>query len=182
MNLVALAGPPREKPHLSSRINAGTAEPVRVSPPEAVAYPLELLGRFRNHRTCADASTSVTGHHTSGAQSSEARISYCFLRLAIPDGAASVTSLPGPPAQAPSASRPPSTATYEPVMNDAFSDARNSTAFATSSACPMRPSGWILPVFSSCSLRLEPLGNVARTIGVSIAPGHTASTRILSAA
>jgi hypothetical protein len=24
-------------------LNAGTAEPVRVSPPEAVAYPLELL-------------------------------------------------------------------------------------------------------------------------------------------
>jgi hypothetical protein len=40
--LVALAGPHREKPHSSSRINAGTAEPVRVSPPEAVAYPLEL--------------------------------------------------------------------------------------------------------------------------------------------
>jgi hypothetical protein len=40
--LVALAGPHREKPHLPSRINAGTAEPFRVSPPEAVAYPLEL--------------------------------------------------------------------------------------------------------------------------------------------
>src|SRR6267143_1954027 len=40
--LVALAGPRREKPHSSSRINAGTAEPFRVSPPEAVAYPLEL--------------------------------------------------------------------------------------------------------------------------------------------
>jgi hypothetical protein len=39
---VALAGPHREKPPSSSRINAGTAEPVRVSPPEAVAYPLEL--------------------------------------------------------------------------------------------------------------------------------------------
>jgi hypothetical protein len=40
---VALAGPQREKLHSSSRINAGTAEPVRVSPPEAVAYLLELL-------------------------------------------------------------------------------------------------------------------------------------------
>src|SRR6266571_7452438 len=39
--LVALAGPQREKPPSSSRINAGTAEPFRVSPPEAVAYPLE---------------------------------------------------------------------------------------------------------------------------------------------
>jgi hypothetical protein len=39
---VALAGPPWEKPPSSSRINAGTAEPVRVSPPEAVAYLLEL--------------------------------------------------------------------------------------------------------------------------------------------
>ena len=40
--LVALAGPQREQPHSSSRINAGTAEPFRVSPPEAVAYLLEL--------------------------------------------------------------------------------------------------------------------------------------------
>jgi hypothetical protein len=40
---VALAGPHREKSHSSSRINAGTAEPFRVSPPEAVAYPLELM-------------------------------------------------------------------------------------------------------------------------------------------
>ncbi len=40
---VALAGPHREKPHPSSQINAGTAEPFRVSPPEAVAYPLELI-------------------------------------------------------------------------------------------------------------------------------------------
>jgi hypothetical protein len=30
-----------EKPPLPSRINAGTGEPVRVSPPEAVAYPVE---------------------------------------------------------------------------------------------------------------------------------------------
>jgi hypothetical protein len=37
-----LAGPQREKLQSSSRINAGTAEPVRVSPPEAVAYLLEL--------------------------------------------------------------------------------------------------------------------------------------------
>src|SRR5712691_10486282 len=40
--LMALAGPWWEKPYLSSPINAGTAEPFRVSPPEAVAYPLEL--------------------------------------------------------------------------------------------------------------------------------------------
>jgi len=39
---VALAGPQREKPHPPSRINTATAEPFRVSPPEAVAYPLEL--------------------------------------------------------------------------------------------------------------------------------------------
>ena len=26
-------------------LNAGTAEPFRVSPPEAVAYPLELFGK-----------------------------------------------------------------------------------------------------------------------------------------
>ena len=47
---VALAGPHREKPHLPSRISAGTAEPLRVSPPEAVAYPLELLAGVRDHR------------------------------------------------------------------------------------------------------------------------------------
>src|SRR5712691_11877419 len=41
--LMALAGPWWEKPYLSSPINAGTAEPFRVSPPEAVAYPLELI-------------------------------------------------------------------------------------------------------------------------------------------
>src|SRR5262249_39121160 len=29
-------------------LNAGTAEPVRVSPPEAVAYPLEVSERFRD--------------------------------------------------------------------------------------------------------------------------------------
>src|SRR5215831_6453960 len=63
--LVALAGPHREKPHSSSRINAGTAEPVRVSPPEAVAYPLELVvgdqeveqsyGVQAHHLLCCDA-------------------------------------------------------------------------------------------------------------------------------
>jgi hypothetical protein len=36
--LVALVDPQQEKPHSSSRNNAGTAEPFRVSPPEAVAY------------------------------------------------------------------------------------------------------------------------------------------------
>src|SRR6266446_5002386 len=43
---MALAGPWWEKPYLSSPINAGTAEPFRVSPPEAVAYPLELMPVF----------------------------------------------------------------------------------------------------------------------------------------
>jgi hypothetical protein len=38
---VALAGLHWEKPHSSARINTGMAEPFRVSPPEAVAYPLE---------------------------------------------------------------------------------------------------------------------------------------------
>jgi hypothetical protein len=36
--LMALAGPPKEKPHLAPYHNAGTAEPMGVSPPEAVAY------------------------------------------------------------------------------------------------------------------------------------------------
>jgi hypothetical protein len=34
---MALAGPPKEKPHLAPVINAGTAEPLGVSPPEVVA-------------------------------------------------------------------------------------------------------------------------------------------------
>jgi len=36
--LMALAGPPKEKPHLSPSHNAGTAEPMGVSLPEAMAY------------------------------------------------------------------------------------------------------------------------------------------------
>src|SRR5215831_15999163 len=41
------AGPPTRRPLLP--LNAGTAEPVRVSPPEAVAYLLELaLGETPN--------------------------------------------------------------------------------------------------------------------------------------
>ena len=36
---------------------------------------------------------------------------------------------------------PPSTTKYVPVMNDAFGDSRNATAWATSSGCPIRPSG-----------------------------------------
>ena len=35
---MALAGPPKEKPHPVSAYNAGTVEPMGVSPPEAVAY------------------------------------------------------------------------------------------------------------------------------------------------
>jgi hypothetical protein len=35
---MALAGPPKEKPHLTPAINAGTAEPMGGSPPKAVAY------------------------------------------------------------------------------------------------------------------------------------------------
>ena len=54
---VALAGPPWEKPQSSSRINAGTAEPVRVSPPEAVAYLLE----FALHSNTHGVSNTATG-------------------------------------------------------------------------------------------------------------------------
>jgi hypothetical protein len=38
----ALVAPHWEQPHSASHINAGTAEPFRVSLPEAVPYPLEL--------------------------------------------------------------------------------------------------------------------------------------------
>src|SRR5205807_7838897 len=42
----------RESPTRRSllSLNAGTAEPFRVSPPEAVAYPLELAGQFEHWR------------------------------------------------------------------------------------------------------------------------------------
>jgi len=40
---MALAGPPKEKPHLASAYNAGTAEPMGVSPPEAVAYQVLVM-------------------------------------------------------------------------------------------------------------------------------------------
>ena len=40
---MALAGPPKEKPHLTPTINAGTAEPMGVSPPEAVAYQVLVI-------------------------------------------------------------------------------------------------------------------------------------------
>jgi hypothetical protein len=50
-----LAGPQREKLQSSSRINAGTAEPVRVSPPEAVAYLLELTAPRSNNRVFSNA-------------------------------------------------------------------------------------------------------------------------------
>jgi hypothetical protein len=46
---MALAGPPKEKPHLAPYLNAGTAEPMGVSPPEAAAYlVLVKLERQRN--------------------------------------------------------------------------------------------------------------------------------------
>ena len=35
---MALAGPSEEKPHFLAALNAGTAEPMGVSPPKAVAY------------------------------------------------------------------------------------------------------------------------------------------------
>src|SRR5215813_3271521 len=41
------AGSPTRRPLLP--LNAGTAEPVRVSPPEAVAYLLELTGPSWGH-------------------------------------------------------------------------------------------------------------------------------------
>jgi hypothetical protein len=40
---MALADPPQEKPHLAAAINAGTAEPLGLSPPEAAAY--QVLAR-----------------------------------------------------------------------------------------------------------------------------------------
>ncbi len=40
---MALASPPKEKPHLAPSLNAGTAEPLGVSPPEAVAYQVLVI-------------------------------------------------------------------------------------------------------------------------------------------
>src|SRR5215510_13601440 len=47
------AGSPTRRPLLP--LNAGTAEPVRVSPPEAVAYLLELSAPLRYRLTFTDA-------------------------------------------------------------------------------------------------------------------------------
>src|SRR5256885_3937189 len=72
---MALAGPWWEKPYLSSPINAGTAEPFRVSPPEAVAYPLELKGfvphgvLLARHTPPEPKPFTKVGHHDSTASS-----------------------------------------------------------------------------------------------------------------
>ncbi len=41
--VMALTSPPKEKPHLAPSLNAGTAEPLGVSPPEAVAYQVLVM-------------------------------------------------------------------------------------------------------------------------------------------
>src|ERR671919_2944423 len=72
------------------------------------------------------------------------------------------------------ATYPPSTMRSAPVMNDASSEARKTTAYETSIGWPARPSGVIA---MSCSRMSAPSASV---IGVSIHPGHTALTRMPS--
>jgi len=42
-------------------VHAGTAEPLRVSPPEAVAYPLEYIGEIMGDPALHEASRTVKG-------------------------------------------------------------------------------------------------------------------------
>ncbi len=51
------------------------------------------------------------------------------------------------------ACRPPDTCNSSAVTNDAASDARNAIALATSSGCPIRPSGWTV---ATCSTHYIP--------------------------
>ena len=71
--------------------------------------------------------------------------------------------------------RPPSTNSSIPVIKLLSSDARNKTAFATSSGLPIRPSGIVFKrvvfICSSSNKRLR--------TGVSVGPGLIALTRIL---
>src|ERR1051326_5870773 len=72
--------------------------------------------------------------------------------------------------------RPPVTGSVWPVMYDASSEARNSTAFATSTGNPRRPSGVIFEGLNSTvrssSFRPSPVRSV------SMGPGATALTLI----
>ena len=72
--------------------------------------------------------------------------------------------------------RPPSTASSAPVTNPARGDTRNSTASATSSGSPMRPSGAIERL---ARVRGSSSGS---TMGVAMGPGTIALTRIPSSA
>ena len=68
---------------------------------------------------------------------------------------------------------PPSTSTSLPVMNEALSDVRNSTTFATSSGRPRRPSGLVLMMSAMIGCR----DSSSRFIGVSLIPGDTERMR-----
>ncbi len=63
---------------------------------------------------------------------------------------------------------PPSTTRAEPVMKLESSDAKNSAAFAISSACPNRPIG----MWTSLRSRLCRSASSSASSGVSIGPGH----------
>src|SRR5512138_820437 len=65
---------------------------------------------------------------------------------------------------------PPSTPSTCPVMNAAWSDARNETAYAISSGLPLRPSGTIFTAASRVA------GSMAFRISVSTKPGAIAFT------
>src|SRR3981189_1226014 len=68
---------------------------------------------------------------------------------------------------------PPSTVSICPVMNDAFSEARKTTARATSAGSPTRPSGTVFT--SAAFLSAVPVKRLS--MPVSIGPGATALMR-----
>src|SRR5262249_40281977 len=84
------AGSPTRRPLLP--LNAGTAEPVRVSPPEAVAYLLELCSKGGNNQVTVgprDGAGAEGRQRATSLQSGAARVAV----LGINDGLVTNTSL-----------------------------------------------------------------------------------------
>lgn len=97
--------------------------------------------------------------------------------LPAPSPAAQARRPPDPAAkEGTPAKRPPSTASTAPVIKDAASDRSQTTARATSSAAPARPSGTAAP---TC---LRAAASAAARRSVTIGPGATAFTRTPAAA
>src|SRR5262249_8246843 len=60
--------------------HAGTAEPLRVSPPEAVAYPLELLLKLRRMALASGIAAVLAGGDDAAQESLHVRLGHGDLR------------------------------------------------------------------------------------------------------